>query len=428
MNKEEKLWGCLTKLKDLEKDGIIDPETAQELMKSKKERILEKFPPKQAGDGAWYINIRFAPGPSGRKTIRKAKRETLEEAICAFVGNNMADLLEDQRKDYRYKTAFDNWIKSRQYQNKNSELRNKRAYKRFFENYEPGRKMAQRDIRHISATEIEEFMSGIAREFKIKPDRVRKTYGMFFKSLYEQAIRDKLITPQDNPCIFVFPKRFVQIAEAAEDESPEDRVIDEKTQELIIKTIKEDHEKRKSYMNPFVCELSILTGMRIGELVGLTWKNVDLENGVFYIVQSLKYDEATNTYYISTTKNKKKRQFPITDEIRELFERIQAVQKEYGKTEDFVFSNGKKRCTTFNVQQYLLNLKRRKNIDAKITIHAERRTLNSVMAANGVPPHTRAMLFGHLPAVNQKNYTYDMIPLDEKREIVSQAQQKLIQI
>ena len=43
MGDNEKLWGCLTKLKDLERDGIIDPETAQELMKSKKERILEKL-------------------------------------------------------------------------------------------------------------------------------------------------------------------------------------------------------------------------------------------------------------------------------------------------------------------------------------------------------------------------------------------------
>ena len=421
MGDNEKLWGCLTKLKDLERDGIIDPETAQELMKSKKERILEKFPPKQAGDGGWFVTIRFAPGPHGRKMIKKTKREDLEKAVCEYVGENLKDLLEDQKKDYRYKTAFDNWIKSRQYQNKNSELRNKRAYKRFFENFEPGRKMAQRDIRQISATEIEQFMSTLIREFKIKPDRVTKTYGMFFKSLYEQAIRDRLITPYDNPCLFVLPKRFVQIAEAITDESPEDRVIDDKTQELIVKTIQEDHQKRKSYMNPFVCELSILTGMRIGELVGLEWKNVDLEHGVFYIVQSLKYDETTRTYYISTTKNKKKRQFPITDEIKDLFMRIQEVQKEYGKTEDFVFSNGNRRCTTHGVQNYLWQMKRRKGIDSKITIHAERRTLNSVMAANGVPIHTRAALLGHLPAVNQKNYTYDVIPLDEKRDIISQA-------
>lgn len=408
-------------MRELEKDGIIDHETALLAMKTKKERILELFPPKQAGDGGWFVTIRFAPGSRGRKMIKKTKKEDLEEAICEFVGNNMKEVLEDQKKDYRYKTAFDNWIKSRQYQNKNSELRNKRAYKRFFENYEPGRKMAQMDIRQISATDIEQFMSSIVREFNIKPDRATKAYGMFFKSLYEQAIRDKLINPQENPCLFVLPNRFVQIAKAASDESPEERVIDNETQDLIVKTIQEDHQKRRSSMAPYASELSILTGMRVGELVGLEWKNVDLENGVFFIVQSLKYDEATRTYYISSTKNKKKRPFPITDEIRDLFERIQAVQEEYGKTEDYVFSNGNRRCTTHSVQSYLWYMKQRKGINGKVTVHAERRTLNSIMAANGVSVHTRAALLGHLPAVNQRNYTYDLIELDKKRDIISQA-------
>lgn len=420
-NRNDTLWGAISELKDLEQRGIIDSETARLAMQTKKERILEQFPPKQAGDGGWFVTIRFAPGPNGRKMIKKTKKEVLEEAICEFVGNNLKELIEDQKKDYRFKTAFDNWIKARQYQNKNSELRNKRAYKRYFENYEPGKRFAQRDIRQISATDIEQFMGSIVREFKIKPDRVSKTYGMFFKSLYEQAIRDRLITPQENPCLFVLPNRFIQIAKTITDESVEDRVIDDKTQKLIIQTIKEDHQKRKSNMNPFVVELSIMSGMRVGELVGLVWQNVDLENDVLYIVQSLKYDEATRTYYLSSTKNKKKRPFPITAEIKDLLERVQKVQKEYGKTEDYVFSNGNRKCTTHSVQQYLWYMKQRKGIDGKITIHAERRTLNSVMAANGVSIHTRAALLGHLPAVNQKNYTYDMIPLDEKREIVSQA-------
>ena len=221
--------------------------------------------------------------------------------------------------------------------------------------------------------------------------------------------------------MFVLPNRFVQIAKAASDESPEERVIDNETQDLIVKTIQEDHQKRRSSMAPYASELSILTGMRVGELVGLEWKNVDLENGVFFIVQSLKYDEATRTYYISSTKNKKKRPFPITDEIRDLFERIQAVQEEYGKTEDYVFSNGNRRCTTHSVQSYLWYMKQRKGINGKVTVHAERRTLNSIMAANGVSVHTRAALLGHLPAVNQRNYTYDLIELDEKRDIISQA-------
>ena len=162
MNKEENLWGCLTKLKDLERDGIIDPETAQELMKSKKERILEKFPPKQAGDGAWFVHIRFSPGKNGRKMIKKNNREDLEEAICKFVGDNVKDDLYNNEKcriTYKYKTAFDDWIKAQQYKNKNTELRHQREYRRFFEGLTIGEEMAERDLKQITATQIEQLMT-----------------------------------------------------------------------------------------------------------------------------------------------------------------------------------------------------------------------------------------------------------------------------
>ena len=40
------------------------------------------------------------------------------------------------------------------------------------------------------------------------------------------------------------------------------------------------------------------------------------------------------------TKNHKHRQIPITDEIRDVLDRIRLIQEKYGKTEDYVFSNG----------------------------------------------------------------------------------------
>ena len=67
----------------------IEPEAAQMLMASKKERILKQYPPRQAANGSWYVNIRFAPGPNGRKVIRKGSKETLEKAIIEFVGENL---------------------------------------------------------------------------------------------------------------------------------------------------------------------------------------------------------------------------------------------------------------------------------------------------------------------------------------------------
>ena len=186
--------------------------------------------------------------------------------------------------------------------------------------------------------------------------------------------------------------------------------------------IRKDHERKEDYMPPYACELAFLTGMRVGELSGLTWDHIDMDKGAIYIVQSMKYDWATKEYYISSTKNKKNRVFPITDDIRELLERIMSIQDKYGKTGNYVFSTAKKASTNKQLSDYLMNKRKQYGITIPVSIHAARkRTLNSNMAAQGVSVDLRASLLGHIPRVNETNYTYDLVSLEEKTKVVAKA-------
>ena len=194
---------------------------------------------------------------------------------------------------------------------------------------------------------------------------------------------------------------------------------------LLDRAAQKDHNLKEDYMPPFAYELASLTGMRVGELAGLMWENIDFENGVIDIVQSQKYNEATKKYYISDTKNKKKRKLPITDDIREVLNRIQRVQKKYGSTGDYVFSNGKGFSTNRQLSDYLQNKKQQYKITQPISVHAQRRTLNSNMAAQGVSASVRATILGHIPRTNQNNYTYDLIPMDQKREMIANAGKRM---
>ena len=146
-----------------------------------------------------------------------------------------------------------------------------------------------------------------------------------------------------------------------------------------------------------------------------------LTNGIINIVQSQKFNEETRQYYIADTKNGKKRAIPITDDIRNVLDRIQVVQKKYGKTGDYVFSNGKGFYTNRQLSDYFRNKRQRYKITQPVSIHAERRTLNSNMAAQGVSVDVRSMLLGHMPIVNERNYTYDMIPIEQKKELFAKA-------
>ena len=392
-------------------------------MLSKKARILKKYPPQQSSKGYWYVNIRFAPGNEGRKTLKKNIKEDLEEAICVFVGENGLDS-EFKRKNYKnyiYKKVFENWIKAQQYKNKNTENSNLRAYKRIFEKLEVGKAFAIMDIRRIKAADIENLMTNAIKEYNLSSRKGLEYYNMFFKSVYRQAIADGLIKPDKNPCLFVLQNRFLQFGRSECNTPNEERTIDDKTMKLLMEAARKDHERKADYMPPFAFELAALTGMRCGELGGLMWKNIDLENGVIHIVQSQKFDEATRTYYIADTKNRKHRDFPITDDIRDVLNRIKEVQEEYGKTGDYVFSNAKGFSSNRQIGDYLQNKKIQLKLDRPISIHAERRTLNSRMAAQGVSETVRANLLGHSPRVNQHNYTYDILSIGEKRDIIAKA-------
>ena len=406
----------------IEADGIIEPEAAQTLMASKKERILKQYPPRQAADGSWYVNIRFAPGPNGRKAIRKGSKETLEKAIIEFVGENLKPK-EKKGTHLRlnYKDAFERWIRAQQYRNKNTEGRNRREYRRFFEKFELGREIAKMDIRAITSFQIEQFMSQAIQEYDLTARKALENYRMFFEFVYRQAVVDRVVKPDENPCTYIIENRFLQFGRSESDRKEESRTIDPDTMSILDKAIRKDHERKEDYMPPYACELAFLTGMRVGELSGLTWDHIDIDKGAIYIVQSMKYDLATKEYYISSTKNKKKRVFPITDDIRELLERIMSIQDKYGKTENYVFSTAKKASTNKQLSDYLMNKRKQYGITIPVSIHAARRTLNSNMAAQGVSVDLRASLLGHIPRVNETNYTYDLVSLEEKTKVVAKA-------
>lgn len=73
--------------------------------------------------------------------------------------------------------------------------------------------------------------------------------------------------------------------------------------------------------------LQFFTAGRIGEVAGLQWNRVDLENGMLTIMETCQWDQV-NKMYVGLNphpKNKEARPAYITKEIREiLMRRLQA--------------------------------------------------------------------------------------------------------
>ena len=96
---------------------------------------------------------------------------------------------------------------------------------------------------------------------------------------------------------------------------------------------KEIHPLEESQVGPFmqsieghtheyIYKITMFTGLREGEVLGLTWDCVDLENGTLTVRQQLKREQRKGgKYYISSTKNGTKRVIALAPTVVDLFQK-----------------------------------------------------------------------------------------------------------
>lgn len=68
-------------------------------------------------------------------------------------------------------------------------------------------------------------------------------------------------------------------------------------------------------------QISYHTGMRAGEVCGLTWDDVDFENQCIYVKHSMYYDSNTKCRELKTPKNGKSRIIDFGDSLHKIFQK-----------------------------------------------------------------------------------------------------------
>ncbi len=85
--------------------------------------------------------------------------------------------------------------------------------------------------------------------------------------------------------------------------------------------IKSFLELIKEHPHEYLYKIALLTGLREGEILGLTWDCVDLKDGRLTVKQQLRKEQQKGgKYYISTTKNGKRRTLALSPSVVSLFE------------------------------------------------------------------------------------------------------------
>lgn len=184
-----------------------------------------------------------------------------------------------------------------------------------------------------------------------------------------------------------------------------------KIEEYIIKT------KRN---NLYGILITLYTGIRIGELLALTWENVDLVNRSISITATKSPIPLRNSFYIGTPKSSNgKRIIPIPKELLYYFKELKKEKKTY-----VINRTDGEGITLGSYQITFRRILKRLNIRPR-GFHVLRHTFATRAIENGVDINTLSELLGHsTPTITLNFYAHSSDKL--KVKIINKMGQSMI--
>ena len=201
------------------------------------------------------------------------------------------------------------------------------------------------------------------------------------RNMFELALDSNVIIK--NPCTKTLN---INIGKASEDKEALSVIEQEKLLSVIDR-----------YAHSIQFRFVLQTGLRVGEVVGLEWDDIDFEKRELHVKRTMDYNYYTRTWATTTPKSKKSiRTIPLTTEAI----RLLRAQREMNKViplewKDKVFLSGK--GVPVENRGYNLCLKRacKKAGIRKISMHILRHTFATRCIEGGMKPKTLQVILGH---------------------------------
>lgn len=185
-------------------------------------------------------------------------------------------------------------------------------------------------VTKVRKSDVRQFYNRLVDDHVMKVATIDGIHNVLHQ-VFQVAVDDDLIrhNPTDNML------RELRLTHAGEEEKRKALTI--KQQELFFSFLWDTPQYNHWYPIFFIMAN---TGMRVGEITGLRWCDVDLERGIISVNHTLVYynhrDEKGCYYSVNTPKTKAgEREIPMTPKVREAFLMEKQYQEDVGISGDF---------------------------------------------------------------------------------------------
>ena len=257
----------------------------------------------------------------------------------------------------------------------------------------------------ISRSNIQNFVNRLLRDTNTKSGKpvsvktVRNNMS-FISDVFRYAISTGMNV--ENPCRdIIYPKV----------ERTEKEIYSEEEISSLLSAMEEYPPESKYKLFIYI---AITTGLRKGEILGLEWKNIDLDTGVLNIVQSAKYNKTEGMHIGQPKTSRSVRKVKVPQEVIQLMREFKAEQDEYifnmgskWKGSDYLFTQYDGKLMSIQTPYEWLKSFCEEHGLAFKGIHSTRHTFASHMIASKMDIVQVSRTLGHtLPSTTLNIYSH----------------------
>ena len=306
---------------------------AVERRKDNKRRVLKEGE-YQRSSGTYEFKWRDKRG--NRHSISAVTLEELREKELDVL-RDVLDGVKVDKNNLTVNDMYNSWIQLKRGLKENTFSNYKYMYKMFVE---PD--FGKNRITDLKRSDVRGFYNFLAEEKHVQINTIDSIHTVLHQVL-EIAVEDDYLryNPSDNA--------LKELKKAVNFEVEKRRALTVSEQEIFEAFLRKKGQYHRWYP---VFTVMLWTGMRVGEITGLRWCDIDLEEGSINVNHTLVYfdkrAEERCTFAINTTKTKAgERSIPMLPKVKEAFLMEKEYQRECGvKSEsvvdgyrDFIFVN-----------------------------------------------------------------------------------------